>query len=56
MKGNRKYTTVGIGIKLTLLTIDFSYLIPRGGRNSPLANTMRVSAIVEFGKPNKKAK
>jgi len=49
MKGNRKYATVGVGLRLTLITLDFSYLIPRGGRNNPLANTVRISASIEIG-------
>lgn len=40
-KGNRKYFTAGVGLKLNVFNIDFSYLIPSGGRTSPLANTMR---------------
>jgi hypothetical protein len=49
MKGNRKYATVGIGLRLTLVTLDFSYLIPRGGRSNPLANTVRISASIDIG-------
>ena len=40
-KGNRKYFTVGIGLKLNVFALDFSYLIPTNGSNSPLANTLR---------------
>ena len=40
-KGNRKYATVGIGLKLNVFALDFSYLIPTNGQNSPLANTLR---------------
>jgi hypothetical protein len=53
MKGNRKYATVGLGLKLTVATLDFSYLIPSGGMNNPLANTMRISASFDIGKPKK---
>jgi hypothetical protein len=53
MKGNRKYFTVGFGLKMTLLTLDFSYLVPTAGRSNPLANTMRFSASVNIGKPKK---
>ena len=42
-KGNRKYATVGFGIKIEKkYSLDFSYLIPTGS-GSPLANTLRVS-------------
>jgi long-subunit fatty acid transport protein len=40
-KGNRKYFTVGIGLKLNVFALDFSYLVPTNGQNSPLANTLR---------------
>ncbi len=40
-KGNRKYFTVGIGLQLNVFALDFSYLIPTNGQNSPLANTLR---------------
>jgi hypothetical protein len=41
MKGNRKYFAVGIGLKLNVFSIDYSYLISTTGRSNPLANTMR---------------
>ena len=48
-KGNRKYFTAGIGLKLNVFSIDFSYLIPAvGGRNSPLANTIRFTIGFTF--------
>jgi hypothetical protein len=40
-KGNRKYATVGVGLKLNVFSLDFAYLIPTNGNNSPLANTLR---------------
>ena len=48
MKGNRKYFTAGIGLKLNIFSLDFSYLIPSGGRTSPLANTMRFTLGFAF--------
>jgi len=39
-KGNRKFITTGVGLKLNVFTLDFSYLIATG-RNSPLDRTMR---------------
>ncbi len=48
-KGNRKYFTAGVGIKLNVFSIDFSYLIPRGNLQShPLANTMRFTIKFVF--------
>ena len=40
-KGNRKYFTVGVGLQLNVFSLDFSYLVPTNGQNSPLANTLR---------------
>ena len=48
-KGNRKYFTAGIGLKMKVLDLDFSYLIPAGNfSNSPLNNTWRFSLIVSL--------
>jgi hypothetical protein len=47
-KGNRKYATVGVGLQLNVFNIDFSYLIPAGGKNSPLANTVRFTLGFTF--------
>lgn len=45
-KGDRKYITLGAGIRYNVLTMDFSYLISANGepnQSSPLANTIRIS-------------
>lgn len=47
-KGNRKYFATGIGLKLNVLFIDFSYLISTSGRSNPLANTMRFTLGLNF--------
>jgi len=47
MKGNRKFFTVGLGLKLNTFGIDFSYLIAK--QNNPLENTLRFSLLFEFG-------
>ncbi|WP_372754088.1 type IX secretion system outer membrane channel protein PorV [Labilibaculum sp.] len=39
-KGDRKYFTAGLGVKLNMFDLDFSYLIP-SSQNNPLKNTMR---------------
>jgi hypothetical protein len=49
-KGNRKYFTAGIGLRLNVFFLDFSYLMPTSGRNNPLANTMRFSLGFIFDK------
>ncbi len=46
-KGNRKYFTVGAGLKYNVFGLDFSYLIPIGQRN-PLENTLRFSLLFDF--------
>jgi hypothetical protein len=46
-KGNRKYFTVGAGIKLNVFNIDFSYLVPVK-QNNPLANTVRFTLGFDF--------
>jgi long-subunit fatty acid transport protein len=47
-KGNRKYFTVGIGLKLNVFSLDFSYLVPTNGQGSPLANTLRFTLGFDF--------
>ncbi len=54
-KGNRKYFTVGVGLKLNVFAIDFAYLMPASGRNNPLANTVRFTLTFLFDKNHKKA-
>ena len=39
-KGNRKYFTAGVGVKLNIAAIDVAYVVPVQ-RNNPLANTIR---------------
>ncbi len=46
-KGNRKYFTLGVGLKLNVFGLDFSYLIPTGQQN-PLENTLRFSILFDF--------
>jgi hypothetical protein len=46
-KGNRKYITAGLGVKLSVFSIDFSYLYSMTQQN-PLANTVRFSLMFNF--------
>ncbi len=46
-KGNRKYFTAGVGLKLNVFSIDFSYLIPLS-QNNPLQNTVRFTLGFDF--------
>ena len=51
-KGNRKYFTVGVGLKLNVFALDFAYLVPTNGQNSPLANTLRFTLGFDFADLN----
>ncbi len=44
-KGNRKYFTLGLGLRYRKLGFDFSYLVP-SIQNHPLEGTMRFSIIL----------
>jgi hypothetical protein len=46
-KGNRKYTTFGIGLRYNVFTIDAAYLVSFGQRN-PLDNTIRFTLGLDF--------
>ena len=46
-KGNRKYFTLGIGLRLNVFGLDFAYLLPIH-QNNPLANTLRFSLLFDF--------
>lgn len=52
-KGNRKYFTLGAGVKYSIFTLDLSYLIANTQR-SPLANTLRFTLGFKFNKDTKK--
>jgi hypothetical protein len=47
-KGNRRYFTLGAGIKFNVFTLDLAYLIPTQQRN-PLENTLRFTLQFDFG-------
>jgi len=46
-KGNRKFFTLGAGLRYNVFGLDFSYLIPMEQQN-PLANTLRFTLIFDF--------
>jgi hypothetical protein len=48
LKGNRKFLTLGIGLKYNVFGINMSYLVPTNIQQSPLANTLRFSLIFDF--------
>ena len=45
-KGNRQFFSTGLGLKMNICSIDFSYLIPIH-QNNPLANTIRFSLLFD---------
>ena len=46
-KGNRKYFTLGAGLKYNVFGLDFAYLIPTEAKH-PLENTLRFSLLFDF--------
>lgn len=40
-KGDRKYMTVGLGLKYNVFGLNLSYLVPTNNRRNPLDNTLR---------------
>ncbi|MDX1940487.1 MAG: type IX secretion system outer membrane channel protein PorV [Saprospiraceae bacterium] len=48
-KGNRKFFTVGLGLKYNIFGLNFSYLIPTTNQRNPLDNTLRFSLLFDFG-------
>jgi hypothetical protein len=55
LKGNRKYFTVGAGLRYSVFGLDFAYLIPTEQHN-PLENTLRFSLLFNFDSFKKGAK
>lgn len=47
-KGDRRYFTLGAGLKYSIFNIDFAYLLANP-QKSPLANTLRFSLLFNFG-------
>lgn len=47
LKGNRKYFTLGAGLRYSVFGLDFAYLIPSEQRN-PLENTLRFTLTFNF--------
>jgi hypothetical protein len=51
-KGNRRYLTVGAGLKYNVFNIDFAYLLANS-QKSALANTLRFTLLFNFGEAAK---
>ena len=54
-KGNRKYFTLGAGLKYSTYGLNFSYLLPSGSgvSRNPLSNTVRFSLVFDFAEGKK---
>lgn len=47
LKGNRKYVTLGAGVRYNVFGLDFAYLVALQ-QNHPLQNTLRFSLTLDF--------
>jgi hypothetical protein len=47
-KGNRKYLTVGLGLKYNVFGINLAYLVGTSNQRNPLDNTLRFSLLLDF--------
>jgi hypothetical protein len=50
-RGNRKYFTMGVGVKYNVFGLNFSYLLPSGSgvNRNPLSNTLRFTILFDLG-------
>jgi len=50
LKGNRKYFTLGAGLKYNTFGLNFSYLLPSGNgvNRNPLSNTLRFGLVFDL--------
>jgi len=53
-RGDRKYFSVGVGLKYNVMGLNFSYLVPSGSGTSrnPLSNTLRFGLSFDLDKDN----
>ena len=49
-KGNRKYFTLGAGLKYQIFGLNISYIVPSGSgiNQNPLSNTLRFSLLFDL--------
>jgi len=52
IKGDRKFLTLGLGLKYNVFGIDLSYLVPTSNQRNPLDNTLRFGLIFDFASYN----
>jgi Type IX secretion system protein PorV len=48
LKGNRRFFTLGVGVKYNIFGINLSYLVPTSNNQNPLDNTLRFSMLFDF--------
>ncbi len=50
LKGDRRFLTIGAGLKYSFMGINFAYLVPSGSgiNRNPLSNTLRFSLLFDF--------
>ncbi len=48
LKGNRKYITLGLGLRYSVFGLNFSYIVPTSNQRNPLDNTLRFSLSFDF--------
>lgn len=55
LKGDRRFLTVGVGVKYSIFGLNFAYLVPSGSgiNRNPLSNTLRFSLLFDFDDLNK---
>ena len=52
LKGNRRYATVGAGLKYNVIGLNLAYIFPSGSgvSRNPLSNTVRFSLLFDMDK------
>jgi Type IX secretion system protein PorV len=55
MKGDRRFLSLGIGVKYSLFGLNVAYIVPSGSsaNRNPLSNTLRFSLLFDFEDLNK---
>ena len=48
LKGNRKFLTVGVGLRYSVFGLNFSYIVPTTSQRNPLDNTLRFALTFDF--------
>jgi hypothetical protein len=55
-KGNRKYMTFGVGFQKDNFTFDGAYIVPTNQREHPLAETWRITIMLQIPNQDKSSK